>query len=365
MAEQQREVRLYAKRDIMELGKFYTRHVDHMTSEGLHDKSSIAAELAYRDWYIAELEEALSKAALSHAEGEAPNVYWVLFDATADKKFIKKSLNDGSLAFFDTEQEAIRAKARHPGTDYMRVEYYKRPAPQVAVPEGYALVPVEQTEEMLDAWFTAPRGDSGSVQDFSTAYAALLAAAPTAPAGGPERDLLRRYRQAVEKTHRARRATPAAPSTDLNRALVEQERVEAEIDALLVDTGEEEWVGSKRRADLARQLREYSQRKETKPVIDPDGLRAAASALLEKLPTDEIGLAAFHAGDEVRALISALGTPAPDEREIAAKALDEMADTIAAMSDESDNSAASRALYRAAARCNARAGRLRAGKEGE
>ncbi|MTI72547.1 MAG: hypothetical protein FH747_02960 [Stenotrophomonas sp.] len=56
-------------------------------------------------------------------------------------------------------------------------------APRVAVPEGYALVPVDPNEEMLDAWFTAPQGDSGSVQGFATAYRAMLAAAPTAPAG--------------------------------------------------------------------------------------------------------------------------------------------------------------------------------------
>lgn len=49
----------------------------------------------------------------------------------------------------------------------------------------------------------------------------------------PERDLLRRYREAVEKTHRTRRAGPAAPNADLNRALVEQEQIEAEIDAML------------------------------------------------------------------------------------------------------------------------------------
>lgn len=73
--------------------------------------------------------------ALSHASEVEPNVYWVLFDATTNKKFIKKSLDDGSLAFFDTEQEASRAKARHAGTDYMRVEHYKRPAPAVPVTE--------------------------------------------------------------------------------------------------------------------------------------------------------------------------------------------------------------------------------------
>lgn len=51
--------KLYAERDIIAQGEFYTRHVCAMTAEGLWDKSSIAAELAHRDQRIAELEEAL------------------------------------------------------------------------------------------------------------------------------------------------------------------------------------------------------------------------------------------------------------------------------------------------------------------
>ena len=49
----------YAERDIMGLdkqGDHYSRHLSAMTGEGLHDKSDIAAELAYRDARIAQLE---------------------------------------------------------------------------------------------------------------------------------------------------------------------------------------------------------------------------------------------------------------------------------------------------------------------
>jgi len=46
----------YAERSPRELGEYYTTHIMAMTAEELHDKSSIAAELAYRDKYIAELE---------------------------------------------------------------------------------------------------------------------------------------------------------------------------------------------------------------------------------------------------------------------------------------------------------------------
>lgn len=49
---------LYAERDIEALdnfGGFYSKHVSAMTSESLHLKSSIAAELGYRDMLISKL----------------------------------------------------------------------------------------------------------------------------------------------------------------------------------------------------------------------------------------------------------------------------------------------------------------------
>ena len=46
----------YAERDIEQLGDYYMVHIDAMTVESLHSKSCIAAELAFRDQRIAELE---------------------------------------------------------------------------------------------------------------------------------------------------------------------------------------------------------------------------------------------------------------------------------------------------------------------
>ena len=43
---------LYAQRDAEGLGEHYLRHIQAMTAEGLHDKSDIAAELAFRDWQL-------------------------------------------------------------------------------------------------------------------------------------------------------------------------------------------------------------------------------------------------------------------------------------------------------------------------
>ena len=49
----------YAERDIEQLDDHYMVHIDAMTVEGLYSKSSIAAELAFRDARIVELEKEL------------------------------------------------------------------------------------------------------------------------------------------------------------------------------------------------------------------------------------------------------------------------------------------------------------------
>ena len=46
----------YAERDIEALDNYYMVHIDAMTVESLYSKSSVAAELAFRDKRIAQLE---------------------------------------------------------------------------------------------------------------------------------------------------------------------------------------------------------------------------------------------------------------------------------------------------------------------
>lgn len=54
--------------------------------------------------------------------------FWVLFDATTPEPLIKKHMPEGVLAFFDNEEDARRAKALHPGTDYKRAPYVRAAA---------------------------------------------------------------------------------------------------------------------------------------------------------------------------------------------------------------------------------------------
>ena len=53
---------IYAERNTEAQGSHYTKHVCHMTGEGLHDKSEIAAELAHRDIEIERLTKRLEAA---------------------------------------------------------------------------------------------------------------------------------------------------------------------------------------------------------------------------------------------------------------------------------------------------------------
>jgi hypothetical protein len=55
--------KLYGCSNLHTLEPHYSRHVAAMTAEGLHSKSDIAAELAFRDKEIARLRSALSRVA--------------------------------------------------------------------------------------------------------------------------------------------------------------------------------------------------------------------------------------------------------------------------------------------------------------
>lgn len=69
---------LYPEQDAEELGAYYMRHLDAMTREGLHKKSAIAGQLAWRDRRIEELEAALrAVAAHGTADQDGNHVCWI------------------------------------------------------------------------------------------------------------------------------------------------------------------------------------------------------------------------------------------------------------------------------------------------
>ena len=81
----------YAERDAYELdvaGGYYSRHVSAMTSEGLHSKSDIAAELGHRDMVIAELQQKYDACfkALEDATNDCMNLQYRLNKALGETK---------------------------------------------------------------------------------------------------------------------------------------------------------------------------------------------------------------------------------------------------------------------------------------
>ncbi len=107
------------------LEKFKKEYIDNRPE--LSTEEVIAAENAIESAWGAALEQ-----------GEAVE-YWVLFDASGGRKFIKKEVGSGVLAFFDDEFAAKAAKRANPGTDYQKVVYYKAPPSTAEAQAGYSL----------------------------------------------------------------------------------------------------------------------------------------------------------------------------------------------------------------------------------
>lgn len=86
----------------------------------------------------------------------------------------KKDSQSISSAWIDVEKQAYEDAGMYP--EYGRRTLYTRPAP--SVPEGYALVPIEPTDEMMSEMlgpFIAINGDNRSA--FIEAYPRMLTAA--------------------------------------------------------------------------------------------------------------------------------------------------------------------------------------------
>lgn len=94
----------YANRDVMDLdkkGMYYCEHISAMTREGLHSKSDIAAELAYRDFEIDKLKsqlEAITKEQRDKFED------WVTRDSLHKESVLSK-FNDGRYQVRSTQKQ--------------------------------------------------------------------------------------------------------------------------------------------------------------------------------------------------------------------------------------------------------------------
>jgi hypothetical protein len=117
----------YPEQDHMALGEYYLRHIDRMTAEGLHRKSDIAAQLAWRDREIDRL-----RASTSIPAGEP--VAWTLTETLTKRETTTR----GHLWFTDPVNSLWTPLYATPPSP---------PAPKV--------VPLSE-EQIYQAWLSYP-----------------------------------------------------------------------------------------------------------------------------------------------------------------------------------------------------------------
>lgn len=228
----------------------------------------------------------------------------------------------------------------------------KDQAPQVAVPAGYTLVPVEPTHEMIEAgkkeadWYEHNAIDC---------YQAMLAAAPTAPAGEPD-------------------DSDICEQVELPHVLAWADGIRGDMWTEYADriTDEE--------ARVAQAV--WAAHTGEQPVSDPDGLpeppygAAHNGRVFADQVEQEYGfecqagpIANCYEWQQLRRCLVAMAEyveHAPDEREIAARALDDfMFDVAERVRLLSDSDQEARVLRKVNGWLYSRAKRLRAGQEGE
>lgn len=105
----------------------------YAVAEARDDCDAVGIQVFVNELYdaLAALEEENERLKTQVAAPAVPeaHTFYVLHDATGGRKYIKKDVDDGCLAIFEREEDAQRAKRRHPGTEYKRVDYYAAPQP--------------------------------------------------------------------------------------------------------------------------------------------------------------------------------------------------------------------------------------------
>ena len=94
--------KLYAERDIVEQGDYYSRHTSAMTGEGLHSKSDIAAELAHRDIEIDHLQSEVER-----LRGRCADLESALMPFAAEAEYVPDYAVDMHLNYIMDDAEVL------------------------------------------------------------------------------------------------------------------------------------------------------------------------------------------------------------------------------------------------------------------
>ena len=393
MAEQQRE------RDIAEM----EAQMAHDTDQYFEARPQIMRTRDKETTFEAGFKAAWAARPLSHAEGEA-----VTFMRTWKSEPIYTCNKPGDMGgtYYPAPQvaglteTAIKSspayRALHREKEHL-LGLLKDQAPQVAVPEGFTVVPVREFYVMSEdediiggigndfeagkhLLKLAQEGDPekawGLVADIDQTK---LSAAPTAPAGEPDEndDLVIQadaYRYAyIERLERQlTEPRPDGACPHGVRGVHECQQCADDVPDHIA------------RASVERDIAAMKVRQQ--PVSDPDGFEQVLEEL-RKLHTEMTNADLVHEGgpeivgycvpgkqlDRMEWLLTccasaALSSPAPDEREIAALALERHADNLIVMAERDGRNSdreSQQTWEEAAYFAKQEAARLRAGKEGE
>ena len=166
----------YADRDAMWLdqqGGHYIRHVDHMTREGLHSKSDIAAELGWRDLQIQELTQQLSAKTIS--EQNIINAFGISGEGAHSKLVIEYV--HGLVALAEERREFIVNGVEH---DYIELPLFEDDRANAIyqrclLKDGYAAAEItaELRAQGVDEFAASIGAEAAGLSMSSNAYKAI------------------------------------------------------------------------------------------------------------------------------------------------------------------------------------------------
>ena len=188
---------------------------------------------------LKEIDELLAQPA--EAEGVELVPFWVLFDATTPEPFIKKHMPEGVLAFFDNEEDARRAKALHPGTDYKRAPYVRAAALSAVTAERDRLAAALSAPDTIKA---EPAGDYDNLRKQFLSLR-MLANSNAKMVHHWRAQCDRETREALlanAASVNAERDTNSMLTDALETAERERDQLRAEVDALRKDAERYRWL---------------------------------------------------------------------------------------------------------------------------
>ncbi|CAO3447946.1 hypothetical protein [Azospirillum argentinense] len=202
-----------------ELAMDATDYADGTYGSGLaSDARAVLARLHERGWELTCRSSVQEAAPATAADGLTETANGAVQDClTAIRDLASEMGHSDTLGFEEARERIIEHVEEALGA----IEAAARAVPPAGVPEGWKLVPVEPTPEMLDAGVEAGVGAAPSPW-CPEVYRALLSAAPTAPTAQGQDILWCAHVQGPDEVHPARDYDHAVEMCNMFNAISEQ-----------------------------------------------------------------------------------------------------------------------------------------------